>query len=190
MMLSVTSICQPPSTADPPSPWRSLNIITKQLRGTTLRVVDRIPIGMLVFVLRAQETTLDSIPVLSLRRASCISSGGYGEVLDQGKVRNARDADLAVNGGGGLVLLKDVAARQQISKRYLEHMMTLLRNPGLVVAERGSAGGYRLARPASDIRLDEIFEALEGEIAPVECVRDRSVCDRASDCVARTCGAT
>lgn len=93
--------------------------------------------------------------------------------------------DLAINGDGRLVLLKDIASRQEISKRYLEHMMTLLRNRGLVIAERGAAGGYRLARPASDITLVEIFEALEGEIAPVECVRDRTVCDRAEDCVVR-----
>jgi Rrf2 family transcriptional regulator, cysteine metabolism repressor len=93
--------------------------------------------------------------------------------------------DLAINGDGRLVLLKDIASRQEISKRYLEHMMTLLRNRGLVIAERGAAGGYRLARPASDITLVEIFEALEGEIAPVECVRDRTVCGRAEDCVVR-----
>jgi Rrf2 family cysteine metabolism transcriptional repressor len=93
--------------------------------------------------------------------------------------------DLAIHGDEGLVLLKDIACRQEISKRYLEHMMTMLRNRGLVVAERGAAGGYRLARAASDISLIEIFEALEGEIAPVECIRDSSVCNRAEDCVAR-----
>lgn len=93
--------------------------------------------------------------------------------------------DIAVNGGDKLVLLKDIAERQAISKRYLEHMMTLLRNNGLVVAERGASGGYRLGRPASEIRLDEVFEALEGELSPVECLRDPSVCDRAEDCVAR-----
>jgi Rrf2 family protein len=93
--------------------------------------------------------------------------------------------DLAIHGDDGLILLKDIASRQEISKRYLEHMMTLLRNRALVVAERGAAGGYGLARPASDITLDEIFEALEGEIAPVECVRDRSVCSRSEDCVVR-----
>lgn len=93
--------------------------------------------------------------------------------------------DLAINGDDKLVLLKDIAARQDISKRYLEHMMTQLRNGGLVVAERGAAGGYRLARPASQIKLDEIFESLEGEIAPVECVRDRAACQRADDCVVR-----
>lgn len=93
--------------------------------------------------------------------------------------------DIASQGGEHLVLLKDIAARQEISKRYLEHMMTQLRNRGLVVSERGAAGGYRLAREPSRIRLDEIFEALEGEIAPVECVRDAAACDRAEDCVTR-----
>lgn len=93
--------------------------------------------------------------------------------------------DIAVNGGDKLVLLKDIAERQAISKRYLEHMMTQLRNSGLVMAERGASGGYRLSRPASDIRLDEVFEALEGELSPVECLRNPSVCDRTEDCVAR-----
>lgn len=93
--------------------------------------------------------------------------------------------DLAVNSEGKLVLLKDIASRQDISKRYLEHMMTLLRNRGLVVAERGASGGYRLARRPDKIKLDQIFEALEGELAPVECVRDSSVCARADDCVVR-----
>lgn len=93
--------------------------------------------------------------------------------------------DLAVNGEGNLVLLKDIAERQGISKRYLEHMMTLLRNGGLVVAERGASGGYRLARDPSLIKLDEVFEALEGKLAPVECVRDTSACERSDDCVVR-----
>lgn len=93
--------------------------------------------------------------------------------------------DLAVNGGENLVLLKDIADRQGVSKRYLEHMMTLLRNKGLVVAERGASGGYRLAREPSLIRLDEVFEALEGKLAPVDCVEEDSSCERSGDCVVR-----
>jgi Rrf2 family transcriptional regulator, cysteine metabolism repressor len=93
--------------------------------------------------------------------------------------------DLAENSGDKLVLLRDIAERQDISKRYLEHMMTLLRNRGLVVAERGASGGYRLARAPRDIKLDEIFEALEGELAPVDCVRDAAVCERSDDCAVR-----
>jgi len=63
--------------------------------------------------------------------------------------------------------------------------MTMLRNRGLVVAERGATGGYRLARPPEAIRLDDVFEALEGAIAPVECVREPGVCDRTEECVSR-----
>ena len=93
--------------------------------------------------------------------------------------------DLAEQNQGKLVLLKDIAERQEISKRYLEHMMTLLRNRGLIVAERGASGGYRLARAPDEIRLVEIFEALEGELAPVDCVRDAAVCERSEDCAVR-----
>lgn len=93
--------------------------------------------------------------------------------------------DIAVNGSDGLVLLKDIAARQEISKRYLEHMMTQLRNGGLVRAERGASGGYRLSRPATEIRLDEIFEVLEGKMAPVDCLADPGSCSRSEDCVTR-----
>jgi Rrf2 family transcriptional regulator, cysteine metabolism repressor len=93
--------------------------------------------------------------------------------------------DIAANSDSGLVLLKDVAARQDISKRYLEHMMTQLRESGLVVSARGASGGYRLARDAEDIRLDEIFESLEGPLSPVDCVREPGGCDRAELCVTR-----
>jgi Rrf2 family protein len=93
--------------------------------------------------------------------------------------------DLAEQNEGKLILLKDIAERQEISKRYLEHMMTLLRKRGLIVAERGASGGYKLARAPHEIRLDEIFEALEGELAPVDCVRDAAVCKRSEDCAVR-----
>ncbi len=93
--------------------------------------------------------------------------------------------DLAVNGGDKLVLLRDIAERQAISKRYLEHMMVQLKNSDLVIAERGVGGGYRLSRPASEIRLDEIFETLEGPLEPIECLRDPSACDRIEECVTR-----
>jgi Rrf2 family iron-sulfur cluster assembly transcriptional regulator len=93
--------------------------------------------------------------------------------------------DLAEQDQGKLVLLKDIAERQEISKRYLEHMMTLLRNGGLIVAERGAGGGYRLARAAEEIRLDEIFEALEGELALLDCVGEDTVCRRSEECAVR-----
>jgi Rrf2 family protein len=93
--------------------------------------------------------------------------------------------DIATHGDNGLVLLKDIAERQGISKGYLEHMMTQLRTQGLVVSERGANGGYRLARDPSDIGLDEVFEALEGHIDPVDCVTDSTVCRLADECITR-----
>jgi Rrf2 family protein len=93
--------------------------------------------------------------------------------------------DLARHDEKGPVLLKDIAARQQVSKKYLEHIMTPLRDGGLVIATRGASGGYRLARPASGIDLADVFEVLEGEIAPVDCVLDAEGCSRAEECVVR-----
>ena len=93
--------------------------------------------------------------------------------------------DIALNGDDGLVMLKDIAVRQEISKRYLEHMMTLLKKGGLVVSERGVGGGYRLARAPGEIRLDEVFEVLEGGLTPVDCVGDAATCERADDCIVR-----
>src|SRR5450759_1574068 len=143
--------------------------------------VDGIPIDMLVLCARSTRTrgTRPGCRLGSPR------SGGILKFSTRARYGMRAMLDLAINGDGRLVLLKDIASRQEISKRYLEHMMTLLRNRGLVIAERGAAGGYRLARPASDITLVEIFEALEGALAPVECVRDRTVCGRAEDCVVR-----
>ena len=93
--------------------------------------------------------------------------------------------DIAVNGADHLVLAREIAGRQAISQKYLEQILAQLRNSDLLEAERGSKGGYRLSRPASEIRLDEAFEALEGRLSPVDCLVDPLVCDRSTECVAR-----
>ena len=93
--------------------------------------------------------------------------------------------DLALNFGKEPVLLRDIATRQEVSEKYLEHSMSSLRNAGLVRSIRGARGGYILAKPPSEIRLSEIMEVLEGSMAPVECVDDPEVCHRADLCVTR-----
>ncbi len=93
--------------------------------------------------------------------------------------------DLALNFGSEPVLLRDIAARQEVSEKYLEHSMLSLRNAGLVRSIRGAHGGYVLAKLPSEIRLSEIMGVLEGSMAPVECVDDAEVCDRANLCVTR-----
>jgi len=91
--------------------------------------------------------------------------------------------DLALNFGKEPILLRDIATRQEVSEKYLEHSMSSLRNAGLVRSIRGARGGYILAKPPSEIRLSEIMEVLEGSMAPVECVDDSEVCHRADLCV-------
>ena len=93
--------------------------------------------------------------------------------------------DLALNFGKEPVLLRDIATRQEVSEKYLEHSMSSLRNAGLVRSIRGARGGYVLAKPPSEIRLSKIMEVLEGSMAPVECVDDPEVCHRADLCVTR-----
>ena len=93
--------------------------------------------------------------------------------------------DLALNPNEGPVLLREIAKRQEVSEKYLEHSISALRKAGLVRSIRGARGGYVLARLPSQIRLSEIMEVLEGSMAPVECVDDAQVCQRAQFCITR-----
>lgn len=93
--------------------------------------------------------------------------------------------DLALNSAEGPILLRDIARRQEVSEKYLEHSITALRKAGLVRSVRGARGGYVLAKSPSQIRLSEIMQVLEGSMAPVECVDDPHICQRAQLCVTR-----
>jgi Rrf2 family iron-sulfur cluster assembly transcriptional regulator len=74
-------------------------------------------------------------------------------------------ADLALQGDNGLMALSDLSKRQSISLPYLEQLFVKLRRAGLVESVRGPGGGYRLARPASDIRVVEIFTAVDETVS-------------------------
>ncbi len=70
------------------------------------------------------------------------------------------------------VSLSSVAEAERLPLSYLEHLVAKLRNAGLVSSTRGAHGGYRLAQAAETITLDEVVEALEGQIAPMECFHE------------------
>lgn len=93
--------------------------------------------------------------------------------------------DLAQHRDDEPVQLRDIARRQQIPQRYLEHLITPLIAAGIMASTRGPRGGVSLARSPDDIRLDEVIRLLEGSVAPVECVNNPSICDRATLCAAR-----
>ncbi|MFH0880777.1 MAG: Rrf2 family transcriptional regulator [Lentisphaerota bacterium] len=93
--------------------------------------------------------------------------------------------DLAVHHDEGFMTLKDVAARQEISEKYLWQVINPLKAAGLIQAARGSRGGFTLARPAAKINVWEIVSTLEGEDMLVECARAPDCCGRSEDCVVR-----
>ena len=90
--------------------------------------------------------------------------------------------DLAEH-SGGLVPMKDVAARQGISKKYMEQIMALLVKDGYVEGVHGKGGGYKLNREPDEYRVGDILRLTEGNLAPVACLgEDASPCERASEC--------
>ena len=78
--------------------------------------------------------------------------------------------DLAQHFGEGPVALRSVAQRQQVSEHYLEQLMSSLRRAGFVRSVRGAQGGYELAREPATISVGDIVRAMEGPIAPVDCL--------------------
>ena len=90
--------------------------------------------------------------------------------------------ELARNKGEEPVMLGIIARSQNLSDKYLEQLFTLLRNAGLVKSERGSKGGYRLAKDASEITAYDIFIALNGPLELIECTVNKDCCDRFSSC--------
>ncbi len=67
------------------------------------------------------------------------------------------------------IALASVAEAEQLPLSYLEHLVAKLRHAGLVTSVRGAHGGYRLAKPAAEIAMIDVVEALEGPVAPMEC---------------------
>lgn len=94
--------------------------------------------------------------------------------------------ELALHYNQGSIPLKVVAQNQDISDTYLEQLISVLRKSGLVKSVRGAQGGYMLARDPAEITVGDVVRALEGPIAPVECVGEvDSPCLRADKCVSR-----
>ena len=91
--------------------------------------------------------------------------------------------DIAEHSGGDFVPMKEVAARQEISLKYIERIMPLLVKENLVEGQHGKGGGYRLCRPPEDYSVGEILRATEGDLAPVACLDcGAKPCSRAAEC--------
>lgn len=91
--------------------------------------------------------------------------------------------DLAEHRNGSYTPMKEVAARQEISLKYIEKLMPALKGAGLIESSHGIGGGYRLTREPEQYTLWEILRLAEGDLAPVSCLQESAaVCDRAAEC--------
>lgn len=92
--------------------------------------------------------------------------------------------DLAQHYNEGFIALKDISARQDISKKYLEQIIPFLNRSGLLLANKGHMGGYQLSKPPCEISVREILESAEGSLAPVSCMDNcPNICEKAEDCL-------
>lgn len=91
--------------------------------------------------------------------------------------------DLAQQNPTENITLRDISARQGISVKYLEQIVTPLCRAGLLRSVRGAQGGYRLARPVASYTSGEILRAIEGNLAPIACLEDDvNQCPRCGEC--------
>ena len=97
--------------------------------------------------------------------------------------------DLAINAQNGPVPLGDVSKRQNISLKYLEHLIRKLKKAGLIKSQRGPYGGHMLKKLPGDITVGDIVRTLEKTTAITDCAETENklcgVCNRAGDCLSR-----
>jgi len=92
---------------------------------------------------------------------------------------------LAVSYNKGPMYLKDIAKNEAISEKYLSQIIIPLKAGGLINMPRGTHGGYALNRPPEQITAKDVVEILEGNLSPLECVKNPTVCARAGKCAAQ-----
>ncbi len=91
--------------------------------------------------------------------------------------------DLAEHRADGYIALKDIAARQGVSKKYLEQIVPILNRSDLLRTNRGNQGGYMLVKTPDQYTVGEILQLTEGSFAPVACVgKNPEECVRSSEC--------
>lgn len=91
--------------------------------------------------------------------------------------------DLAEHQGDGFIALKDIAARQGISKKYLEQIVAILNRSNFLLTNRGFQGGYKLAKAPAQYTVGDILRLTEGDLAPVACLaQPETGCPRRPTC--------
>ena len=87
---------------------------------------------------------------------------------------------------GQLAFVGDIAAKNNIPKKFLDAILGELRNAGFVQSRKGKEGGYRLAKAPAEIKIGHVVRVLDGPLAPIPCA-SRSQYQRCEDCDEATC---
>ena len=91
--------------------------------------------------------------------------------------------DLAQHNSEEFIPVKEIAARQGISLKYLESIMTVLTKGRMLESASGKGGGYRLIRQPAEYRVIDILRLIEGNLAPVACLCEgMKKCDSSAEC--------
>lgn len=93
------------------------------------------------------------------------------ENLNQRTIRLTHAAGSGTESGDGYVSLKDIAQRQDVSKKYLEQIVPLLNKSNMLRTNRGYQGGYRLSKAPEEYTVGEVLRITEGDLAPVACLQ-------------------
>ncbi|MSR65075.1 MAG: Rrf2 family transcriptional regulator [Verrucomicrobiae bacterium] len=80
------------------------------------------------------------------------------------------DVGMAEQFGRPKLQISEIAEKENIPVKYLEHLMLTLRNSGFLVSKRGKDGGYSLGKPAEAIKIGQVIRLLDGPLAPISCV--------------------
>ena len=90
-------------------------------------------------------------------------------------------ADEAAREQPRALTIEEIAARSGAPNRFLEHILLEVRNAGVIASMRGRSGGYRLAKPPSEVSISDLLRRIDGPIAPLPCL-SRSAYQRCDDC--------
>lgn len=107
----------------------------------------------------------------------------YMKISTKGRYALRMLIDLAEHNDGGFLALKDIAERQNISKKYLEQIIPIFNKTKFLRTTRGAQGGYKLAMSPDKYTVGEILRLTEGSLAPVACLEyDPIECERSNEC--------
>ena len=125
----------------------------------------------------------------NLGRLLCLDNnsmiGGVNmKISTKGRYALRMMVDLALHHTGEMIRVKEVAARQGISEKYMEQIIAMLKRAGYVKSLRGASGGYKLAKDPVDYTVGMVLRLTEGNMAPISCLEDEeNACDMAESCV-------